>query len=95
MFTIADQFLYLEVKLIEIVTQHILTLQESKEANHSHKSKLQRGLKFQDLDLVLLHNISYEEQVSVVVSDVTSPSMFSVQIKKGSRQLISIQQQIK
>ncbi|XP_076806898.1 uncharacterized protein LOC143450304 isoform X1 [Clavelina lepadiformis] len=67
---------------------------ESKEANHSHKSKLQRGLKFQDLGLVLLHNISYEEQVSVVVSDVTSPSMFSVQIKKGSRQLISIQQQI-
>ena len=49
----------------------------------------------EDLDLVLLNNISYEEQVSVVVTDVTSPSLFSLQIEKNKHQLTHIQQEIK
>ncbi|CAK8698243.1 unnamed protein product [Clavelina lepadiformis] len=48
----------------------------------------------EDLDLVLLNNISYEEQVSVVVTDVTSPSLFSLQIEKNKHQLTHIQQEI-
>ena len=48
-----------------------------------------------DIDLLLLHNIKIGEKTSVLISDVTNPSQFSVQPEESKEQLVELQKELK